>query len=120
MITTFHQIKEAEGDEARNTIFEKIHELFLILEGAFVECSKGKAFFNGDKVGYLDIVLASFVGWIKVVEIINGMKIFDETKIPHLVKWAERLYSDSCVKDVMLDPHSLLEFYKKLEASKAA
>lgn len=110
------QIKEVEGEEAKKLAFEKIFEGFLLLEEAFIKCSKGKAFFGGDDAGYLDFALGSFVGWIKVTEIANGTKVFDETKIPLLVGWAERLYSDSLVKDVMLDPQKLLELLKKIEA----
>lgn len=121
LIPLHRQIRLAKGDEVNRSVIEKLSEALVLLEEAFINCSKGKAFFGGDNVGYLDIVLGSFVGWIRVDEVMIGTKFLDEAKTPRLVGWADRLYSDSLVKDVMLDPHTLLEALKKFQAmSKAA
>ncbi|KAK6160048.1 hypothetical protein DH2020_003429 [Rehmannia glutinosa] len=114
------KLRDAKEDEAKTAILEKIYEGLLLLEEAFINCSKGKAFFGGDSVGYLDIALGCQVGWLKVTEILSGAKFLDETKIPCLVRWAERLYSDSCVKDVMLETHMLLEVFNKFQAMSTA
>lgn len=111
------KIKAAQGKEAKESFLEEIYKVLLSLEEAFINCSKGKAFFGGDNVGYLDLALGSFVGSTKVFEIEIGAKIFDETKTPFLVKWTERLYSDSLVKDLMPDPQKYLELFKKFEAT---
>ncbi|KAL1550961.1 glutathione transferase [Salvia divinorum] len=111
------QMRDTKEEEAKRLVFEKVLEAFVLLEGAFITCSKGKAFFGGDTVGYLDIALGSFVGYLRVSEMMNAnYKILDETKTPCLAGWAERLYSDSLVKDAMLDPHKLLESLTKLQA----
>ncbi|XP_057777074.1 glutathione S-transferase U17-like isoform X2 [Salvia miltiorrhiza] len=110
------KIREAEGEDAKELVLEKIFEAFVLLEEAFINCSKGKAFFGGDSVGYLDIVVGSFVVYIRVAEMMNGIKILDETKTPRLVGWAERLYSDSSLKDVLMDPQLLLEQLKRFQA----
>ncbi|KAF6158701.1 hypothetical protein GIB67_040215 [Kingdonia uniflora] len=64
------------------------------------KCSKGKAFFGGDSIGYLDIALGSFLGWIRVMEL-DGLTILDAEKTPGLVGWAEKFCADSAVKEVM-------------------
>ncbi|XP_057777072.1 glutathione S-transferase U17-like [Salvia miltiorrhiza] len=111
------QMREADGEEAKMLVFEKVVEASLLLEEAFINCSKGKAFFGGDNVGYLDIALGSFVGHLRAMEMMNAAyKVLDETKTPRLAAWAERLYSDSLVKDVMLDPQELAERLKKFHA----
>ncbi|XP_047969130.1 glutathione S-transferase U17-like [Salvia hispanica] len=122
LVPLLGQIWGGEGEEANALAFEKAMEAFVLLEEAFISCSKGKAFFGGDDVGYLDIALGSFIGSIRVIEMMNGStKILNEAKTPRLAGWAERLYSDSLVKDVMLDPHELLEAHTKIQAmSKAA
>lgn len=38
------------------------------LESAFTECSKGKPFFGGDDVGYLDVMLGGLVAWVHASE----------------------------------------------------
>ncbi|XP_047957698.1 glutathione S-transferase U17-like [Salvia hispanica] len=110
------EMREAE-EEAKRLVFEKVLEAFALLEEAFITISKGKAFFGGDTVGYLDIALGSFVGYLRLSEMLNAnYKILDETKTPLLAEWAERLYSDSLVKDAMLDPQKLLESLTKFQA----
>ncbi|CAD6211728.1 unnamed protein product [Miscanthus lutarioriparius] len=42
------------------------------LGGGFREAQPGKHYFGGDSVGYLDIALVSYVGWVKAVEKIAG------------------------------------------------
>ncbi|KAL6508120.1 hypothetical protein OROHE_021662 [Orobanche hederae] len=110
------EVNMVEGEEAKKPVLEKIFEALLFMEEALIKCSKGKAFFGGEDVGYIDIALGSHVGWIRVYETLIGTKIFDESKTPFLVRWAERLYSDSLVKDVMLEPQMLLELLKKFQA----
>ncbi|KAL0358010.1 UNVERIFIED_CONTAM: Glutathione S-transferase U17 [Sesamum calycinum] len=53
----FQLLRDAQGEE-RRAVVQKISEGLSLLEGAFVDCSKGKEFFGGDNVGYLDIALA--------------------------------------------------------------
>jgi glutathione S-transferase len=113
----FQQLREAQAEEAKKSVIEKISEGLHLLEEAFVKCSKGMAFFGGDNVGYLDIALGCHVGWIKVTEILSETKLLDETKTPNLSGWAERLYSSSSVKDAMLDTQALLEIFRKYQAT---
>ena len=98
-------------------VFEEVLEACVLFEDAFITCSKGKAFFGGENVGYLDIALGCFVGHLRLNEMMNPTyKILDETKTPCLAGWAERLYSDSLVKDVMPDLQKLQELLKKYQA----
>ncbi|KAK3027852.1 hypothetical protein RJ639_041486 [Escallonia herrerae] len=111
----------AQGEEAKVALIEKVVEGLALLEEAFVECSKGKAYFGGDSIGYLDITFGSFLGWLKMVEIAADVKLVDEAKIPELAGWAVRFSSNDAVKDVLPEPKKLLELYKILQArTKAA
>nr|AAG34840.1 glutathione S-transferase GST 32 [Zea mays] len=51
------------------------------LEGAFMECSKGKPFFGGDSVGYLDIALGALVAWMRATEARHGLRLFDASRV---------------------------------------
>lgn len=114
------ELRNTEGKEAKAAVVEKLSEGNMLLEEAFIKISKSKSFFGGDRIGYLDIVLGSLLGWVKAFEIMDEMKILDETKIPSLAEWDERFCSDKVVKDIIPQPEKLVEVYRKyLEMKKA-
>ncbi|KAA8533037.1 hypothetical protein F0562_033418 [Nyssa sinensis] len=106
----------AEGEEAKAAAIEKIVEGLVVLEEAFVKCSKGKAFFGGDSIGFLDIAFGSFLGWLKVTEKMGEMQLLSEAKTPNLVEWAERFCCDDAVKDVLPKTEKLIEIVKIMQA----
>ncbi|XP_075657493.1 glutathione S-transferase U17-like [Castanea sativa] len=108
-------LRSAQGEE-RKAFLDQVTEGLALLEEAFGKCSKGKAFFGGDRIGLLDIAFGSFLGWLKVTEKVNGVKLLDEAKTPGLVKWAEMFCADAAVKNVMPETEKLLEFSKVLAA----
>ncbi|KAK4429930.1 Glutathione S-transferase U17 [Sesamum alatum] len=109
-------LRQTEGEEERTELIQKVSEGLVLLEEAFVSCSKGKDFFGGDNIGYLDIVLGSCLGWLRVTEIVLKLELLDRTKTPQLVKWADRFSSDDAVKDVLPETEKLLEVYRKFQA----
>ncbi|KAK4435965.1 Glutathione S-transferase U17 [Sesamum alatum] len=119
----FPRMKElatAAGDETKATVVGQLFEGFALLEEAFVKCSKGKAFFGGDDIGYLDIALGCFLGWVKVAELLGGVKLLDQSRIPGLAGWAERFLSHDVANDIIPDAPRLVEFYGKVQAAIAA
>ncbi|KAK4358160.1 hypothetical protein RND71_023770 [Anisodus tanguticus] len=111
------ELRNAEGKEAKTAVLEKIYEGNLLLEEAFIKISKGKLFFGGDSIGYLDVVIGSLLGWVKAQEIMDEVKILDETKMPSLAEWDERFCSDEVVKDIIPQPEKLAEVYRKYQES---
>ncbi|KAL3631101.1 Glutathione S-transferase U1 [Castilleja foliolosa] len=118
----FPLFKELEKEgETRAATMGKIIEGVLLLESAFVECSKGKGFFGGDNVGYVDVVLGSFIGWIKAIELMfPGVRFFDDINAPGLTTWVERFCTHDAAKDVLSEPQKLIEHYMMVKAAKAA
>ncbi|KAJ8773723.1 hypothetical protein K2173_006373 [Erythroxylum novogranatense] len=106
----------AKGDEERKALVEQVGEGLGLLEEAYVKSSKGKAFFGGDEIGYLDIAFGSFLGWIRATEKMGGVELIDEANTPGLVKWAESFSSNPAVKDVLPETDKLVEFAKILQA----
>ncbi|EAY75447.1 hypothetical protein OsI_03348 [Oryza sativa Indica Group] len=111
----------------RATTAEQRAEAFMnavpqveVLERAFVECSKGKAFFGGDAVGLVDVVVGGFVVWFKVVDEVAGSSLLDEAKFPGLAAWAERFLAVDAVREAMPDAGKLLEHYKGFLAKLAS
>lgn len=116
---TFKELENEAGDEARAAIVGRIFEGTALLEEAFVKCSKGKAYFGGDNLGYIDVVLGSYLVWIKLTESATGLRFFDETRSPGLAEWAERFSSHDAAKDVLPDGSKLMEFYMMVQAMKS-
>lgn len=109
-------ISRAQTEEAKAEAVEQVFAGLKLLEGAFEKCSKGKGFFGGDTIGYLDIALGSFLGWLKVSEIMTGIKFLDEEKTPLLVGWVERFCANDAVNGVMPETDKLVEYAKVLLA----
>ncbi|KAG6650961.1 glutathione S-transferase U17-like [Carya illinoinensis] len=106
-------INTAQGEE-KAAIVEQVTEGLVLLEEAFQKSSKGKAFFGGDRIGFLDIAFGSMLGWLRAIEKMGGVKLLDEAKTPGLVQWAESLCADGAVKGIIPDTEKLVEFAKIL------
>ncbi|CAH2047411.1 unnamed protein product [Thlaspi arvense] len=86
------------------------------LEEAFVALSKGKPFFGGEAIGFMDICLGSFVVLLKAREKLKGEKLLDESKVPYLFKWADQFLCDDTVKNLVPEIDKVAEFLGELEA----
>ncbi|EOA36240.1 hypothetical protein CARUB_v10010208mg [Capsella rubella] len=112
---SLRSILTARGEADKKVAIAEVEERTELLEKAFVDCSKGKPFFNGtDHIGYLDIAFGSFLGWLRVVELDAGHKFLDEIKTPSLSKWADQFCNDPSVKPIMPEITKLAEFARKL------
>ncbi|KAJ0982796.1 hypothetical protein J5N97_011051 [Dioscorea zingiberensis] len=107
-------ILKVKTKEAKEELVKQVHDGLELLEEAFIKCSKGKRWFNGESIGYLDIALGCHLGWLKAVEMLEKMKLLDEEKTPNLFAWAEGFCSDDAVKKVMLENEKFVEYGKKL------
>ncbi|KAL0421221.1 UNVERIFIED_CONTAM: Glutathione S-transferase U18 [Sesamum latifolium] len=109
----------AEGDEGRKTAaVEEATQILVVLEDAFTKCSKGRKFFGGDRIGYLDIALGSFLAWGSVIQKMCGVSLIDECKTPKLFQWAQHFSADAAVQDVLPETDKLLEFAEAFVAAK--
>ncbi|KAL2342934.1 hypothetical protein Fmac_004219 [Flemingia macrophylla] len=112
---TMRSIRGAEGIEEKKRLIEEVKKGLGLLEEVFKNSSKGKGFYGGDQLGMLDIALGGFLGWLRVTEIANGVKLLDQGNTPELVKWAQRFCEHDAVKHVMPDTGKLIEFAKTLK-----
>ena len=114
--SNFKGINETLQEELKKAAMNKTLEGLVLLEEAFVKCSKGKPFFGGDQIGYLDIAFGCSLAWLRVIEKFNDIKLLDQAKTPELVKWAERFRQHPAVNGVMPETEELAEFAKILIA----
>ena len=98
---------------------ERVSAALRQLEEAFAECGGGKRYFGGDDVGFLDIVVGSYIGWFGAAERIAGMPGLEEASTPQRAAWAERFCAHEAVRDLMPDADRLVEFGKVLRAALA-
>ncbi|KAG7650005.1 Glutathione S-transferase U16 [Arabidopsis thaliana] len=105
----------AKSEDAKAKAMEEVEEGLLQLEDAFVSISKGKPFFGGEVIGFMDICFGSFVVLLKAREKFKAEKLLDESKTPSLCKWADRFLSDETVKNVAPEVEKVAEFLQELE-----
>ncbi|CAI9092768.1 OLC1v1028098C1 [Oldenlandia corymbosa var. corymbosa] len=116
----FRSLEYAKDEESRAEVLEKMSEGLVLLENAFVKCSNGKGYFGGDTLGYIDIALGCYLGWLKAIQIEFDLKLMDESKTPVLAKWAERFKNHEAVKGTLPETEELLNLMKVMKAAKAA
>ena len=60
---------------------------------------KGKQFFGGESIGYLDIALGWMSYWLPVWEEVGSMKIVDPLQFPALTSWIKNFLEHPVIKD---------------------
>ncbi|KAL6641358.1 hypothetical protein ACP70R_019539 [Stipagrostis hirtigluma subsp. patula] len=120
LLTSGLQAGRAKTVEEKAEALKQTFTAVETLEAAFKECSKGKPFFGGDGVGYLDIVLGGLMPLAYIGEARHGVKLFDSARSPLLGAWVERFTALEAAKAVLPDVDKLLEYSKMKHARAAA
>ncbi|EER92030.1 hypothetical protein BDA96_01G340200 [Sorghum bicolor] len=108
LFPAWYGMVKAQAEEERA---EKVKETLAAIEKmevAFAKCSGNgnAAFFGGDSIGYVDIVLGSFLFWFEAVRRVDGLEIIDASKTPLLAAWAERFGGSVEAKEVVPVPEA--------------
>jgi len=95
----------------KDDVEEEFHAAILILENGLTNDvgREAKSFFGKENIGYIDISLGSMLGWLKAIEKLKKIKLFDAEKTPMLVSWAKRFQAHDAIKGLMPDPMKLSE-----------
>ncbi|XP_052169461.1 probable glutathione S-transferase GSTU6 isoform X2 [Oryza glaberrima] len=119
LMPSWLQSSMGKTEEERAEALKQTLEAVSNLETAFKECSKGKPFFGGDTVGYLDVSLGAMIGWMRAGEALHGRRTFDATRSPLLNAWMERFAALDAAKAAMPDNNKLVEFVRVRRAAAA-
>ncbi|KAL6641352.1 hypothetical protein ACP70R_019533 [Stipagrostis hirtigluma subsp. patula] len=120
LFSSWMMVFRGKTDEEKAEGTKQSFAVAATLEGALAECSKGKPFFGGDSVGYVDVALGGFVAWVHAIEKLYGLKVFDAGKTPLLAAWLERFCALEAAKAVMPEVEKLVELAKMRQAQAAA
>ncbi|XP_047096495.1 probable glutathione S-transferase GSTU6 [Lolium rigidum] len=105
---------EEERAEKVNDTVAAISQLEAVLADG------GKAFFAGDSVGYLDIVVGCHLSWLEAFSKMYGVVLLDAAKSPIFAAWAARFGETEAVKGVVPETDTVAEYAKKRRAEALA
>ena len=108
-----------DGTRTRAEMAEGVKQMLAAvatLEGALGQCAAGRPFFGGDGVGYVDVVLGGYLGWIQAVDEVAGTSLLDGARFPRLAAWAESFAAADAVRGVSPAVQDIVAFYKKMQA----
>ncbi|XWS42834.1 hypothetical protein CRYUN_Cryun16bG0048600 [Craigia yunnanensis] len=81
---------------------------------------KGKKFFGGETIGFVDIVLSCTTNWMEAIEEVLGIKICDSQNHPLINQWKNNFVELPIIKENLPPNQRLLRFYKRYRQSKLA
>ncbi|KAG8391384.1 hypothetical protein BUALT_Bualt01G0182100 [Buddleja alternifolia] len=76
------------------------------------ELLKGKKFFGGDTIGYLDLAFGWMANLISILEEIVDMKLVDAETFPLLSAWMSNFSADPVIKDCWPPRDKMVERFK--------
>ncbi|XVE90381.1 hypothetical protein DITRI_Ditri20bG0073200 [Diplodiscus trichospermus] len=102
------KVPYAEEEQLEKQI-QQVSEAMEVLEGML----KGKKFFGGEKIGFLDITFRWMTIWLGAIEEVAGVKFFNSGKYPLLEDWKNKFIGFHVVKDNLYPMEKLVRFFKK-------
>ncbi|KAK1437779.1 hypothetical protein QVD17_03577 [Tagetes erecta] len=101
-------------DEKREELKQNLIGGSVMLEDAIGKFSRGKTFFGGDDVDYLDIVVGGFLGWMRFYDRVFGFKVITEERTPKLAKWQKSMWAHEQLGALNPTHETLKEFLQML------
>ncbi|XP_002532523.2 probable glutathione S-transferase isoform X1 [Ricinus communis] len=97
-----------EGEQKENAIASAMESLAFLEEQI-----KGKKFFNGEKIGYLDIVIGWIPHWLNVMEEVGAMKLVDSEKFPSLSEWVQSFNEVPLIQECLPPRDQIVDYFTR-------
>ncbi|XP_043692829.1 probable glutathione S-transferase [Telopea speciosissima] len=85
-----------------------------VLEGEI----KGKRFFGGDRIGFVDVVVGWIAYWLEMVEEAACFKVSNSKKFPSLHSWMNNFLEVTVIRENLPSPDDLRIFFHDLRQVK--
>ncbi|MBA0794126.1 hypothetical protein Gohar_018484 [Gossypium harknessii] len=108
LLESSKKVLYVEGEELKKEI-KQVSEAMEVLEGML----KGKKFFGGEKIGFLDITFGWIAIWLGAIEEVAGFQLYDPRKYPLLHNWKNRFRELDEIKDSLFPKEKLVRFFQK-------
>ncbi|KAE8681009.1 putative Glutathione S-transferase tau 7 [Hibiscus syriacus] len=117
ILITTRKISFTTGKEQEQAM-EELSEQLKLLENEL----KGKPYFAGEAIGYLDIVVANFlVFWFRNLQEALGINMFTKERFPIIFEWIEKVTTMDVVEVCRIPKERHLVYIRtRLEAIKSA
>ncbi|CAL4952709.1 unnamed protein product [Urochloa decumbens] len=96
-------------DEHKKSFVKEAKENLALLEAQL----KGRRFFGGDTIGFLDIAACGLARWVGVMEEITGVTFLNDKELPAFCRWANDYVNDETVKQCLRSRDDLLAYFSE-------
>lgn len=111
----------AEGEEKEKAKESALDSLALVEEQI-----RGKKYFGGEEIGYLDIVAGWITHWLAAMEEAGDVKILEPDRFPLLGEWGQLFIQASAIKECLPPKEKIVDYFsfginyvRSLSANKA-
>uniref|UniRef100_A0ACD5THA8 Uncharacterized protein n=1 Tax=Avena sativa TaxID=4498 RepID=A0ACD5THA8_AVESA len=105
----------ASTGEEQEAAVRQVHENLALLEAELREGAfKGRRFFGGDEVGFLDVVLGCGSYWLAVFEEVTGVQLVDAEAFPLFHAWLRDFEAQEQVRETIPSIDRLLDYARGL------
>ncbi|RLN21908.1 putative glutathione S-transferase [Panicum miliaceum] len=96
-----------DGDGEQRAFVKEAKANLALLEAQL----KGRRFFGGAAIGFLDIAACGLAHWVGVIEEVTGVTLLNDEELPALCEWANGYVNDETVKQCLRSRDDLVAYF---------